>query len=158
MLDGHDLHGRGIVPRETIDGLTLTQVRIDNFAHIGGLQTPVPHPFRINDHHGTFITESHAAAGGELHISVQAARLYLAIEPVEHSERPARRAGGDAFRLLLGADEEMKTKRFHSIVLLSIHHSASLPSQRPARTERDQLVRHMAPSCYTQREVRRSRR
>jgi hypothetical protein len=48
-----------------------------------------------------------------LRIVVEAARLYLAIKRVEHSERPAGRARSDAFWLLLRADKEMKAERFH---------------------------------------------
>ncbi len=74
---------------------------------------PVPYACRIDDDHGTFITQSHAAAGGELDSVVEALGLDLAIHCVEHSQRPAGRAGGDALRLLLRADEDMKAEWFH---------------------------------------------
>ena len=113
MLDRHGLHRGGIGPYQTIDGLAPAQMGIDDFGHIRRLHAPVPYPCRIGDHHWTFIAESHAAAGGELHIMVEAARLDLAIQRAEHSERPAGRAGRDAFWFLLRADENMKAERFH---------------------------------------------
>jgi tetratricopeptide (TPR) repeat protein len=48
-----------------------------------------------------------------LYVVVETSRLYLAIQRAKHSERPAGRARGDAFWLLLRADEEVKAKRFH---------------------------------------------
>jgi hypothetical protein len=88
-------------------------MRTDDFDYVRRLHAPVPHPCRIHDYHRTFIAQSHAAAGSKLHIVVQAPRLYLAIERVKHSKRPAGCAGGNTFWFLLRANEKMKAERFH---------------------------------------------
>ena len=88
-------------------------MRTDDVGYVGRLHASVPYPCRIDDHYRALITQSHAAAGSKLHLVVEAALLYLAIERAEHSDRPSGRAGGDAFWFLLGADEEMQAERFH---------------------------------------------
>jgi hypothetical protein len=62
-----------------IDGLAVTEMRTNDFGYIRRLHTPVPNPCRIDDDHRTFITQSHAAAGSQLYVVVEAARLYLTI-------------------------------------------------------------------------------
>ena len=84
-----------------------------DFSHIRRLHAPIPHPLGIDDHHRTFIAQSHAATGCELHIVIQAARLRLAIKSVQHCERTTRGTRDDSLWLLLRANEKMKTKWLH---------------------------------------------
>jgi len=79
MLDRHRLHRRRIIPHQTSDGLTLANMRGNDFRYIRRLHPPVPHARRIDDHHRAFIAQPHTAAGRELHLPVEAMRLELPI-------------------------------------------------------------------------------
>ena len=112
------------VPDEAVDWFSFEQVLGNDCRYVGGLNTPVPNSFRMDDHDGALVAEAHAAAGGELDIAGETARLDLAIERGENSKRTTGRARRNAFRFLLGADEQMKTEWFHCALRSKDHLSA----------------------------------
>ena len=86
---------------------------LHDFRNVRNLNPPIPKPFGVDNHNWAFIAEPHAAASGQLHGIAQASYPYLPVQLVQNSHRSPGCARCDAFRLLLGAYEEMKAERFH---------------------------------------------
>jgi hypothetical protein len=71
MLGGHGFHGCGVAPSEAGEDLAIAKMAGDDFGDVGFPHFAIPNALGINDEDRTFVAETEAAAGGELHLVVE---------------------------------------------------------------------------------------